>query len=93
LVQGAVLSYDGLIVDGDIAAMDQDEAFADPRMPADLDSRSPGTAPEHPSGKERMPAALVQPEPEDPSEIRFPDGRVQQTPEPFASVVPIQVRE
>lgn len=93
LVQGAVLSDDGLIVDGDITAMDQDETFSDPRMPTDLDSRSPGTTPEHPSGKEGMPAALIQSEPEDPSEIRFPDGRVQQTPEPFSSVVPIQIRE
>lgn len=93
LVQGAVLSDDGLIVNGDITAMDQDETFSDPRMPTDLDSRSPGTTPEHPSGKEGMPAALVQPEPEDPSEIRFPDGRVKQTPEPFSSIVPIQVRE
>ena len=93
LVQGAILPEHGVIVDGDIAAMDQDEAFADPRMPTDLDSRSPGATPEHPSGKEGMPAALVQPEPEDPPEIHFPDGRFQQTPKPFASVVPIQVRE
>lgn len=93
LVQGAVLSDDGLIVDGDIAAMDQDEAFADPRMPTNLDSRSPGTTPEHPSEKKGMPAVLVQPEPEDPAKIRFPNGRVQQSPEPFSSVVSVQICE
>ena len=92
-VHRTVLSDDSVVVYGDIATMDQDETFSDPRMPTDLDSRYPGTTPEHPSGKEGMPAALVQPEPEYPTEIRFPDGRVQQTPESFSSVVPIQVRE
>jgi hypothetical protein len=59
LVQGAILPEHGVIVDGDIAAMDQHKPLTYPGMPTDLDTRFPGTAPEHPSGEEWMTAALV----------------------------------
>ncbi len=59
LVQRAILPDDGFVVDGDIAAMDQHKPLTYPGMPTDLDTRFPGTAPEHPSGEEWMTAALV----------------------------------
>lgn len=93
LVQRAILPDDGFVVDGYITAMDQYKPLAYPGMPTDLDTRFPGTTPEHPSRKERMAAALVQPEPEHPSEIRFPDSRVQQSPESIPSIESIQIRE
>lgn len=91
LVQGTVPSKDGLIVYGDIATMDQDESLAYPGMPTDLDARLPGTTPEQPSGQERTLTALIQTKQKNPLEIRFPDGRIKQTPDSPPPVISVQV--